>query len=62
MQPEICWEGTHSAQMVRALHTAHLDIPMLSSGDDLYTLKVAGQYDDVTAGAIGLRQTVKEEY
>lgn len=50
---------TYPAQLMGTLHTAHLDVSILSARDDLYTLKVAGQDDYVTAGSIGLQKAYK---
>lgn len=54
-----CAANTYPAKLVGALHTAHLYVPILSSGDNLHTLKVTGQDHHITTGAIGLQtQTI----
>lgn len=53
----LCGSGswcTYPAELVGALHTAHLDVTILSSWDDLYTVKITGQDHNITARAIGL--------
>lgn len=52
---------TYPAQLMGALHTAHLDVSILSARDDLDTLKVTGQDDNVTAGPIGLQKQTTHE-
>lgn len=44
----------YPAKLVGALHTAHLDVSVLSSRDDLHTLKIAGQDHNITAGPVRL--------
>lgn len=53
--------NTYSAELVGALHTAHLDVSILSSWDDLYTVKVTGQDHNITARTVGLRDRLEEE-
>lgn len=53
--------NTYPAELVGALHAAHLDVSILSSGDDLHTVEVAGQDHHVAAGAVGLEGRTRGE-
>lgn len=51
-----CAVNTYPAKLVGALHTAHLYISILSSRDNLHTLKVTSQDHYIATGAIGLEK------
>lgn len=53
----VCVFVSHLSALERAVHTAHLDVPMFGSRDDLDPFKVAAQNDDVTAGGVRLSHT-----
>ena len=44
--------------LVRTLHTADLDVSMLSTRDDLHTFKVTCQNNNITAWSIRLKRKV----
>lgn len=51
-----CAVNTYPAKLVGALHTAHLYVSILSSRDNLHTVKVTGQDHYITTWAIGLEK------
>lgn len=53
--------NTYPTELVGALHTAHLDVSVLSSWDDLYTVKITGQDYNITARTVGLRDRWEEK-
>lgn len=56
-----CAVNTYPAKLVGALHTAHLYVSILSSWDNLHTLKVTSQDHHITTWAIGLEKKRAEE-
>lgn len=56
-----CDFNPYPAKLVGALHTAHLYVSILSSRDNLHTLKVTSQDHNITTGAIGLKKRMKKK-
>lgn len=56
-----CAVNTYPAKLVGALHAAHLYVSILSSRDNLYTLKVTSQDHYITTWAIGLKKKWAQE-
>lgn len=54
-----CAANTYPAKMVGALHASHLYVSILSSRDNLHTLKVTSQDHNITTRAIGLKEVMK---
>jgi len=50
----IVW--SYPAKLLRALHTANLDVSILSSRNNLNTLKITCEDHDITARAICLKK------
>lgn len=52
--------NTHPAKLLRALHTANLYVSILSSRNDLNTVKVASQDHNITTWAVSLKNEDKK--